>query len=48
MTVGFLLSTQRSGTHFLKSVIEKHSPCIVCSGEILREPVALGDKFASA
>jgi LPS sulfotransferase NodH len=38
MTVSLLLSTQRSGSHFLKSLIETRFPGVVCSGEVLGEP----------
>jgi len=40
MKVRLLLSTQRSGSHFLKSLIESRFPGVVCSGEVLEEPVA--------
>jgi len=40
MKVRLLLSTQRSGSHFLKSLIESRFPSVVCTGEVLEEPVA--------
>jgi hypothetical protein len=45
MNVRLLLSTQRSGSHFLKSYIESHFSGVVCSGEILREPGALARQY---
>ena len=45
MNVRLLLSTQRSGSHFLKSYIESHFSGVVCSGEILREPGELARKY---
>jgi len=45
MKVRLLLSTQRSGSHFLKSFIESHCPAVVCSGEVLREPGALARQY---
>jgi len=45
MKVRLLLSTWRSGSHFLKSFIEAHFPAVVCSGEILRCPDALVLKY---
>jgi hypothetical protein len=38
MKLRFLLSTQRSGSHFLKNVIEQYFPSVVCSTEILGPP----------
>ena len=38
MKAKLLLSTQRSGSHFVKSFIETHFPSVECSSEILREP----------
>lgn len=38
MKVRFLLSTQRSGSHFLKSFIETHFANVICSGETLENP----------
>jgi LPS sulfotransferase NodH len=40
MKVRLLLSTQRSGSHFLKSFVESRFPSVICSGEVLEEPVA--------
>ena len=45
MKVRLLLSTQRSGSHFLKSFIESHFPAVVCSGEILRQPGSLARQY---
>jgi len=45
MNVRLLLSTQCSGSHFLKSYIESHFAGVVCSGEILREPGELARKY---
>jgi hypothetical protein len=45
MKVRLLLSTQRSGSHFLKSLIESRFSSIVCSGEVLEEPVAFVRQF---
>ena len=45
MTVRLLLSTQRSGSHFLKSYVESRFANVSCSGEILREPNALAFKY---
>ena len=42
MNVRLLLSTQRSGSHFLKSLIENHFPGVTCSGELLEQPFATG------
>ena len=41
MKVRLLLSTQRSGSHFLKSFIETHFDNVICSGEMLEQPVSL-------
>jgi len=40
MYVRLLLSTQRSGSHFIKSYIESRFPSVICSGEVLEEPIA--------
>jgi len=40
MRVRLLLSTQRSGSHFLKSYVESRFPSVICSGEVLEEPIA--------
>jgi LPS sulfotransferase NodH len=40
MSVRLLLSTQRSGSHFLKAYIESRFPSVICSGELLEEPIA--------
>jgi hypothetical protein len=40
MKARLLLSTQRSGSHFLKSIIDTHFRGVVCSGEMLEQPVA--------
>jgi hypothetical protein len=45
MKVRLLLSTQRSGSHFLKSFIETLFPAVVCSGEILRALDALSRQY---
>jgi hypothetical protein len=45
MSVRLLLSTQRSGSHFLKALIEARFPAVVCSGEVLEEPVAFSRQF---
>jgi len=45
MKARLLLSTQRSGSHFLKSYIENHFPGVTCSGEILREPGELARQY---
>jgi hypothetical protein len=37
MSVKLLLSSRRSGSHFLKSFIEAHFLRVICSGEILSE-----------
>jgi LPS sulfotransferase NodH len=39
MNVRLLLSTQRSGSHFLKSLIETQFPQVTCSGEALEQPI---------
>jgi LPS sulfotransferase NodH len=45
MNVRLLLSTQRSGSHFLKSHIESHFSGVTCSGEVLREPGELARRY---
>jgi LPS sulfotransferase NodH len=40
MKARLLLSTQRSGSHFLKSLIDTHFQDVICSGEMLEQPVA--------
>jgi len=45
MKVRLLLSTQRSGSHLLKSFIESRFPTVICSGELLEEPVAFARQF---
>jgi len=45
MKVRLLLSTQRSGSHLLKSLIESRFPSVVCTGEVLEEPVAFIRQF---
>ncbi|HEY0255884.1 MAG TPA: hypothetical protein VGC39_00460 [Candidatus Methylacidiphilales bacterium] len=40
MNVRFLLSNQHSGGDFLKTFIESRFPSVICSGEVLAEPVA--------
>jgi LPS sulfotransferase NodH len=38
MQARLLLSTQRSGSHFLKSFIEARFPNVACTGEVLEQP----------
>jgi LPS sulfotransferase NodH len=38
MNVSLLLSTPRSGSHFLKSLIETRFPAVTCTGEVLENP----------
>ncbi len=45
MSVRLLLSTQRSGSHLLKALIEARFPAVVCSGEVLDEPVAFAHQL---
>ena len=45
MKIKLLLSTQRSGSHFLKSYIENNFSRAVCSGAVLRSPGALADQY---
>jgi hypothetical protein len=40
-----LLSTQRAGSYFLKSLIESRFSSVVCTGEVLEEPVAFAGQF---
>ena len=39
-----MLSTQRSGSHFVKSFIESHFAGVACSGEVLEQPHLTGDQ----
>jgi hypothetical protein len=48
MKIRLLLSTQRSGSHFLKSLLEAHFSGVVCSGEILNKPAVVDAKRISA
>jgi hypothetical protein len=45
MSVRLLLSTQRSGSQFLKALIESRFSSVLCSGEVLEESVAFADQF---
>jgi hypothetical protein len=45
MSVRLLLSTQRSGSQFLKALIESRFSSVLCSGEVLEEPVAFAHQF---
>jgi LPS sulfotransferase NodH len=38
MQLRILLSRQRSGSHFLKSLIDSRFPGVVCTGEVLEKP----------
>ena len=40
MKVRLLISTQRSGSDLLTSIVESRFPAVLCSGQILDEPVA--------
>ena len=40
MKVRLLLSTQRSGSRLVKSIVETRFPAVLCSGAVLDEPVA--------
>jgi hypothetical protein len=39
MQLRILLSRQRSGSHFLKSLIDSRFPGVLCTGEVLEKPV---------
>ena len=45
MCVRLLLSTQRAGGYFLKSLIESRFSSVACTGEVLEEPVAFTRQF---
>jgi LPS sulfotransferase NodH len=45
MCIRLLLSTQRCGSHFLKSLIESRFSSVACTGEVLEEPVAFARQF---
>jgi hypothetical protein len=45
MCARLLLSTQRAGSYFLKSLIESRFSTVACTGEVLEEPVAFARQF---
>ena len=45
MCLRLLLSTQRAGSYFLKSLIESRFSSIISTGEVLEEPVAFARQF---